>query len=299
MDEDDVVALQNDVLAMQHWGSTWGMNFNATKCNAITFGRIAVKNPPNYMILDSEIEKVHEVKDLGIIIDDKLKWDIHIRATTKKSFNTLWVLIRNLGYDSPFNMKKIAYMSMVRSQLEYGSCLWNPNVKELIEEVERVQRKATNFIVRNNGRLHPNFKSYKQRLQECNLLPLSYRREILEVIFFLKSYHGMTGFNIRDYVAFVDEGDRRLTRETYEGSKLRVLIRYRLQLLYYAYPSRIVRIWNSLPPHLRTSLRTVSESLVIKQLINPYYYAMRDTRFNVDDTCTWINFCRCQKCLVV
>ena len=224
-----------------------------------------------------------------------MSWASHISEIRKKSYGTLWTIIRNLGYHAPFKAKHLTYLALVRSKLEYASCLWNPHAKGKIEDLERVQRRATNFLTKNCRRPSPNHMDYTRRLQECNLLPLSYHREVLDVIFFLKSFHGKTGYNIWEYVRLADEERNRETRDTTEGTKL--LLRGNVTSKNeHFFPNRIVCIWNSLPAPLRGTLKPLSESLVIKQLLNPYYYVLRDSIFDPENTCTWISFCRCARC---
>jgi len=139
--------------------------------------------------------------------------------------------------------------------------------------------------------------SYTERLKQCNLLPLSYRREVLDITFFLKSYHDKTGFNVKSYLEFSDDIQIRPTRQQTHGCHLRlrnmsITSKYKNQV----FPSRVCRIWNSYPPDLQKTLRPLSESLVIKQFLNPFYYHLRDNEYDPENTCTWISFCRCQRC---
>ena len=113
-------------------------------------------------------------------------------------------------------------MSFVRSKVEYCSVLWSPHNKENMYCLEGVQCRATNYLTNNPRRPSPYHLDYKTRLQICNLLPLSYRKEILDIIFFLKSYHGKTGYDVRRYLAFSDENSRRSTRQSIHGCLLKI-----------------------------------------------------------------------------
>ena len=62
------------------------------------------------------------------------------------------------------------YKSFVRSHLEYGVCIWHLTKKYLIDELERVQRRATKMLKQCKN------LSYENRLKMLNLPTLTYRR---------------------------------------------------------------------------------------------------------------------------
>jgi hypothetical protein len=69
---------------------------------------------------ENEINQVTEEKDLGILIDDKLKFQQHINPQTKKANQRLGMIKRSFRY-----MDKEVFLtlfkSIVRPHLEYGS----------------------------------------------------------------------------------------------------------------------------------------------------------------------------------
>jgi hypothetical protein len=54
--------------------------------------------PTKYKIGESEIQQVTEEKDLGIIIDDKLKFKQHINLQTKKANQRLGMIKRSFDF---------------------------------------------------------------------------------------------------------------------------------------------------------------------------------------------------------
>ena len=63
--------------------------------------------------------------------------------------------------------RKLLYLSLVRSNLEYCSQMWAPQAANLILDIERIQRRATKFIPSLPYRSEV---SYEQRLLKIGLL---------------------------------------------------------------------------------------------------------------------------------
>ena len=141
----------------------------------------------------------------------------------------------------------------------------------------------------------PNHINYRDHLVQLNLLPTSYRREILDLTFFLKSLHHKTTFKIEDHVKFQSRPIGARTRNVELNTRL-VTSTYKLESTANFYPYRLTKIWNALPQYLQTSLRHLSEPLVIKQFLVPFYRAKLMNQFDPEDTCTWITWCGCSRC---
>ena len=88
---------------------------------------------------DAPLNRVNEIVDLGIKVTTNLKWNEHIETITKKAYQRMWLIIRTVGFNAPTNTKKLLYISLVRSHLEFGSAIWNPTGKGMIELIESIQ----------------------------------------------------------------------------------------------------------------------------------------------------------------
>ena len=85
------------------------------------------------------------MKDLGVVVDSKLKYDQHMSAkvnTANSIMGTIKIKFKHLDSDT----FKHLYCSHVRSQLEYGNQVWSPYLKKDVKLVESVQRRATKCI---------------------------------------------------------------------------------------------------------------------------------------------------------
>ena len=76
-------------------------------------------------------------------------------------------------------MLRTLYCTLVRSQLEYGSVVWSPFTARNITKLERVQRRATKFILKTEY-------DYEAGISKLNILSLEHRRFLFDVLFFIK-----------------------------------------------------------------------------------------------------------------
>ena len=156
------------------------MSFNAGKCKILV---VKGKLSYFYTIGDTILEQITNTPYLGLDISDDLKWDRHISRITKKANSTLGFLRRNLrGFNQ--DHKRVAYIALVRSILEYGSVVWDPYTKGNIERLERVQRCAARFMTNDYTTRTPGCVT--DMLNRLELLPLEDRRKNLRLTFMYK-----------------------------------------------------------------------------------------------------------------
>ena len=186
---DDHLKLQNALKQLEVWASKCGMRFNASKCYILSICKNSTKKSLFHYQLDITILKhVTENPCLGILFSDDLTWRNHIAKTTKKANCILGFLNRNL-HKCPRKCKQAAYISLVRSVIEYGTPLWDPFLKKDIDMLDQIQRKALRFI----------FGEYKnftpgtiRNLQKKSQLPsLEDRRRSIRLAFMFKVIEGL------------------------------------------------------------------------------------------------------------
>ena len=73
--------LHNDLFTVGEWCKTRGMRLNVEKCKVMHFGK---SNPKTvYIMMDDvgnkrDIEQTNLERDLGISVDNSLKWSEHV-----------------------------------------------------------------------------------------------------------------------------------------------------------------------------------------------------------------------------
>ena len=115
-----------------------------------------------------------EEKDLGIWVTSNLTWSKHTLDRCPAANRMLGFVRRSATEITDKRIRRALYLAVVRPALGYATQVWSV---ELINRVERVQRRASKFIL---GLPFMCDVSYKDRLISTELLPLSYWHEYLD-----------------------------------------------------------------------------------------------------------------------
>ena len=133
-------------------------------------------------------------------------------------------------------IRRALYLSLVKSHLSYATEVWSPvNNIMLSRKLERVQRRATKWILM-NGELE-----YKERLSALNLLPMTFDREIKDLVYLYKALFGFLDVDICCYVSFITHGRTRLSRASRYILQRQTCKTSTFQSSFY---NRIVKTWN-------------------------------------------------------
>ena len=233
---DDETELQRDLLEIQLWCDEWNLHLNASKCSVMRLS-LRESKESTYSVNGMQISTVSTYKDLGVTTTSNLSWSSHILAICRSAYMALNLLRRNVPEASTsIGIRKRLYLALVRSQLSYCSQLWRPRLMKDIVCLEKVQRRASKYILGDRE------SDYRSRLITLNLLPLMYWLELQDLIFCVKSLQSPSdNFNIRNYVQFSTSSTRssgcKLLYKTSCSSTTR-----------HFYLNRIVLLWNASPP---------------------------------------------------
>lgn len=122
-----------------------------------------------------EISPSTQVRDLGIIVDNKLNWNQQIFTISKKSKQIAgWIL--SVFYSRDQHTMLTLFNSIVRSKLEFCCELWSPHLIKNINIIEKIQ---SSFTFRISGMQDLN---YWERLAKLNIMSLQRRREQIIIL---------------------------------------------------------------------------------------------------------------------
>jgi hypothetical protein len=137
------------VSRMTNWSLTNGLKLNSKKTVLINFNTTV--KPPGYdtnplVYLDGKsIQVLNETKFLGLIIDNKLKWEAHINKTALSVASGCF-LVNKIMKTCNFNSAKAVYFAYVHAKLNYGITLWghSPHALKLFILQKRAVRHLAN-----------------------------------------------------------------------------------------------------------------------------------------------------------
>ena len=175
-------------------------------------------------------------KDIGVVINNKLKPEDHINQVTGKMYNLLTNMKIAFTYIDANMVRKII-TTFIRPSLEYASVAWNPHLQKDVKKIERIQRAATRWA--------PELRelSYEERLKALNLTTLEARRKRGALITLYKCTTGMIDIDKED---FIKPGSRR----TRGHSKKLQKKQGKKDVKKYSFPNRFIKAWNDLPEYI-------------------------------------------------
>ena len=276
----DYLNLQADLDSLYLW-SLSNLSFNSNKVCHLRFQYSSDKNDcyfnnyGTYYLGDRSVLKCSSHRDLGVIMTDDLSWSNHFSLIISKALRILGLLRRSFGPSTPVQVKRLLYLTLVRSKLIYCSVLWRPRLVRDIRRLESVQRRATKWIL-------GDYKTdYRSRLVSLRLLPLMMVYEVNDVLFFLKSLSSPSpAFDIRNFVTFSSNPYR-------STSLLHVLTKDNTSRHFYF--NRLPRLWNSLPTCISSNLLNISYDLA-KIKLNRFFTDYFVDKFDPLSVCLFFLF---------
>jgi hypothetical protein len=114
---------------------------------------------------------------LGIILDEKIKFDNHIMHVERKANNSIHIIreIKSLANISRTKLLRI-YNSLVRSIIEYGCPVWQITPTENMKKLDTIQGKGLSICLG-----LPATSGREAMEVEGNILPVDLRIEEIEV----------------------------------------------------------------------------------------------------------------------
>ena len=236
---------QSNINKILDWVSKWKMELNLSKCKVMHFGNNKIHQNRSYSFnLENKIhfiENTRSERDLGIIVQDNLKWNEHISTQVHKA-NFVLGKLNNAFKNWDLRTFKLLFTTYVRPILEYGATAWCSYRKHEIKQIENVQRRATKLVptIRN--------KNYEERLKLLGMITLAERRERGDLIQFYKFENN---FNKIDWFHLINQSPSSRAHSpagsTRQQKKLYRQVVKQCSSRHHFYTNRMIPYWNDLP----------------------------------------------------
>ena len=186
----DASSLQEDLGKLATWSQLSGLLFNEDNWKEQHITRKTKPILSSYKLNNTALEWYAAEKDLGVWITKDLTWYKQVNEQSSRANKLLGYLKTNTRFIVRIEVRRTLYLALVRPHLRYATQIWAAHVQstELIVKPERIQRRATKFILKLP---YSSNISYKSRLQTLNLIPICYWHELLDLTSFFKLTHGL------------------------------------------------------------------------------------------------------------
>ena len=211
------------------------MRFNSQKCYILSTATARKQTPYFYQLNGEILQSVPNTPYLGVTISTDLKFNIHLNKNVAKSYQCLAFVRRNLKY-CPEKLRRLSYISLIRSKLEYASSVWDPHLRKDIHHLEMVQRRAARYIKRD----YSYESSVTQMLKDLDLSSLENRRKINKLTVLYKIRNDLVCIKETGYL---ERADPR-TRDASRNYKLKSA---KTELFKHSFFINTPKIWNKLP----------------------------------------------------
>ncbi|MGL5405370.1 MAG: hypothetical protein ACRDCT_21800, partial [Shewanella sp.] len=211
-------------------------SLNALKCKVMDITHSPTARHTDYQIGGQTLGYVATQRLLGVHFSKDLKWNHHTEIVHKKGAQILGFAQRNLKGCTP-RVKRVAYQTMVKPILFYGTPAWHPESKGNVEKIEKIQRRALKFI---HGKSAP--------AVDKKLMPVCKQLAYNDLLFFKKCETGAIDCNARERII-----EQRVLRGSSANAhpKLQPMHPPRTKFAEHAFSFRVIGPWNRLPDPLK------------------------------------------------
>lgn len=259
--------IEADLLKIHEWFKNNLLVLNANKTKILFYNSTGRESnyPPDILLGDKKIEKVTEMKYLGLTIDSNLKWDPQVENVIKKIKPYIGVF-RKISFLCSDKIKKMLYYSYIHSNLIYLLTIWSGTKKENIERIKILQNKCLRNLFYNKYKIGN--ISTKQIYKENEIM------EFENMIKFemLVNFHKMKNNQMKGKTNFELNKDihTHYTRQSKQIRKIKTKNNYGKLSIH----NRGANLYNNLPSPLikekkiRKFKNTIKENLLLKQFEN-------------------------------
>ena len=163
---------QKNLDSISQWTADNLMQLNREKSNYMVFSRSETKFATRLTIDGNTIDRIEEVKIVGVWLTTWLDWEKNTREMCRKAYARITMITKLKYVGVPTEDLLNIYMLYIRSLLEYCSLVWHSTLTdEQSHNLENVQKLCLKII------LGDQYDGYEDAFRKCDLGSLVDRRE--------------------------------------------------------------------------------------------------------------------------
>ncbi|CAH0592079.1 unnamed protein product [Chrysodeixis includens] len=146
------------------------------------------------MLENTPLQRVTQVRDLGVYMTPELLFREHIIKICKKAYRNLGFLLRQTRDFTNISAVRALYDALVRSHLEHSAIIWAPHESKFSLMLERVQYKFTRHLYWKLYGVYPLYPLMYPSLFVLGMVgynQLKVRREFTLAIYLVKLIRGL------------------------------------------------------------------------------------------------------------
>lgn len=149
--------LQRDLARVTDWSQENKLYFNVSKCSVLSYTRAHTPRRHQYLMGGEPLQRVMEVRDLGVCFTADLQFRKHIVAVCKKAYRSLGFLLRQANQFTNMSALRALYEALVKSHLQYNAAIWSPSEAKYNTMLERIQNKYIRFMYHKMYGVYPGY----------------------------------------------------------------------------------------------------------------------------------------------
>ena len=250
------INVNNELARVDEWMKTNKLSINYSKSNYIIFTRKKSQTNYNIDIQGNRLQRVSQTKYLGVIINEKLKWNDHVDYISKKISKGCYIISKIRYFVQKFTLRML-YFSLIQSHLNYCIATWGGAPKSTLNQLIVLQKKVIRIITYSSydARSEPLFDHLK--ILNVNKL---YQLNLSKIIY--KLHHNLTVSS--ENLIPISQIHTHQTRLSQSNNYFQNFNRSNLGLA--TYTNNGLKIWRNIPPEIK-SLPFHTFKFKIKQLL--------------------------------
>ena len=162
-----VHTVNSELKQVTQWIRANKLSLNLQKTKYMLFSNTLEALPIDIIFDDTPLEKVSHIKFLGIIVDSKLSWKLHIDNICKTISRNIGIINR-LKFHIPVSSMLMLYSSLILPYLNYGILAWGNTYQCFLDRLLLLQKRSLRTICNSAFRSHTDSLFFNNKILKIN-----------------------------------------------------------------------------------------------------------------------------------